>query len=965
VDDQREQTPEEAQLELYGSSYAQDDFRRLLMEQMRREEEALNLYEPLPWQEQFHSCRMKQCIIQKGNQVGGPTPGGEGVLTPTGWVPIGELKVGDVVIGGDGKPCNVTGVFPQGWKAIFKLTFDDGASIRCCEDHYWKCKLTKTEKYKSHPNYRDEKWGVYSLHDIRRHGGDNPIPRDKALIPVACCELESQPTPVDPYLLGVLLGDGSISNHCVSFTSVDEEVISAVSATCGNKTHVVRRGESINYGISKNEDERTNEVKDGLKELGLMGLRSNEKFIPDSYLWNSVETRIAVMQGLCDTDGYCCPKGLTYFYTTSPRLAQNFINLVRSLGGKAWMKWKETFKTTKGKSLGRPRHKHEERSAEKRRCLNIASIAFRVPEVCPFRLTRKAERWEAFQNTRTHLRILETIEPAGNADCFCISVDSPDHTYVTRDYIVTHNTLCGAAEVARAIIGKDPYNKYPKRDGVVAAIGYGQNHIGRTFYPALFLPGQFKVIRDKVTKRLRAWHPWEPEDAERESETQKCGPLIPPRYVKKVAWDVRALNIFARVEFTTGWVLYALNSSGDPSQGQGFKANLGWIDEDLDNPGWYQELLGRLAMQKGPLRWTALPHAKNDSLVKLVRDAESQESLPDGDINKSKKLIRATIFDNPFFPKSELVHTVAGWKAEGEDVYRKRALGEFTFDSVKMYPTFSKYVHDALGSYAENPTPIQRMLRERAGEPPADWCRYLAIDPGWQICAVLFLAVPPPGAMYDNQPIGDHVVIYDELYLNNCLPHTLAEGVKMKGRDQTFESFIIDLHGARLSGISTGQQALYDYSDAFAKAGLRSVRTGHSFTPGSPDIRTRETRVREWLAMRDDKLPKLLVVFQNCPNYAREMEAFKKKRLTKNGELVTLDEGDRKHGTHAVECGEYLAAHNCIYHAPPPTCLDPWEAEQREKKNRKIAARKVGRLSGRGNAISLGPQGVPYAGSNR
>lgn len=516
-------------------------------------------------------------------------------------------------------------------------------------------------------------------------------------------------------------------------------------------------------------------------------------------------------------------------------------------------------------------------------------------------------------------------------------------------------TLCGAVELARAVTNQDPYGKYPAA-GQAAVIGYGENHIGRVVYPALFQPGQFKIIRDLKTGKKRVWKPWLDEDAAREGEAEEAPPLIPFRYVKPkgIAWVKKADRIFSRIEFTTGWVLYALNSAGDPSQAQGFKLNYCWIDEDLANSGWHREMMARLSMRKGRLRWTALPHAKNDDILNMIQEADKLSHLPHDDPNKQTICVRATIFDNPFFPKESLESNIRAWKQEGEDVYRQRALGELTFDSVRMYPTFSKWTHNALGT-DEKRTPIQQVLFERAGEPPEHWTRYMATDPGWQIAGTLFAATPPPGE-FDE----DYIVVYDELYLHNCLPDTFADGVYQKARDYTFETFIIDAHGAKLSGISSGQQALHDYTNALKKKNIRSIQSGHGFVAGSDDIRGRETRLRELLALRDNGMPKLLVVMPRCPNLLYEMERFKKKMTMKNGNRITFDEGDRKNGTHVVECLEYLAAHGCPYRKPPDRAKHVSAYDQFMERQRRQLVRQqaFAGLSGR-NFISFGPQGVP------
>lgn len=944
--------------------YANNEYRNAVREKLARERESLRLYSPMKTQDEFHRCRASQAVMQKGNRTGGPQKISEPVLTPSGWTAIGDLQIGDEVIGGDGKPCKVTGIFPQGWKAIFKLTFDDGASTHCCEDHFWKCKLKKTERFPSHPNYRPDKWGVYSLHEIRLHGGDEPKARDRAAIPTAVCEFPEKYVPVDPYTLGVLLGDGCIAHESANFSCGDAEVAERVAETVGAANEVKHVGD-INYRIVSAQGTAanggravSNRLLTGLRVLELQGTKSETKFIPDAYLWNSVDVRLEVLRGLMDTDGYADKNGQTFFYTCSPQLAQDVLNLARSLGGKGNVRWKETFITTKRKSRGRPRHAHVERDLFKRRCLNMAIVWFRLPEgMCPFKLERKIERWKRYTHAFTGHRLLTKIEPAGNAECVCISVDSPDHTYVTRDYIVTHNTIALMVEVARALTGQDPYNKYPRENGRAVVLGLGEKHIGRTFHKYLFRPDAFKIIRDERTGKWRTYRPWSSTvvidghtgDEEREDQAKPAPPLIPKRFIKSISWEKKAEHIFSLVTFVNGWELHAFNSAGDPGQAQGFDAHLYAIDEDLATTGWYEEALGRIAGVGGYLRWAAIPHAKNNDLMQLLDLADADLENPD----PTAIVIRASILDNHYISRASVQKSIASWKAMGEDVYRKRVMGEIVLDSVLMYPTYSRRIHCALKREDDPMCEVQRILKERNGEPPDDWTRYMVVDPGYTVCAVLFAAVPPP-------ELGRQRVIYQELYLRNATAAIFGDGLDLYAKDKVFEKFIIDMHGASLTTSGDGSKPLEKYVEQLVIHNIRSHQTNYAFAAGCDRIKLREEMLRTWLVIDTDGFPGILIVNERCPNLVREIEHFKKKLVRMNGENVPLDEGNRRANTHAVECLEMLAADGLEYVKPRNLSvkrewLDVVEAVEARRK----ATRDHIRAFFGGNSINLGPQGVP------
>jgi hypothetical protein len=347
----------------------------------------------------------------------------------------------------------------------------------------------------------------------------------------------------------------------------------------------------------------------------------------------------------------------------------------------------------------------------------------------------------------------------------------------------TGATLSLMVELARAVTGTDPYGKYPKENGKAAILVYGENHVGRVVYNGLFRSGHFqgfRLIKDAQTGKLRSYRPWTQEkggDLERYAESVPHGPLIPKRYVAgRPAWVKRSERVFSVIRFTTGWELYAANSAGDPGQFQGLSINFYGIDEDLAMSGWYEEAQGRVTDVGGLIRWTALPHAKNDDMMALIDFAEREKSKP----KPAAVIIRASIFDNKFLDDEKRDSVVRGWKSMGEDVYRKRAHGELDILSSLMYPTFSRRVHDVMNSptLAEDQETLiktggeipkdwtaSRILAARMGEPPADWTRYVSIDPGYSILAIAFLAVPPP-------ELGNQVFLYDLCYLHEATATT-------------------------------------------------------------------------------------------------------------------------------------------------------------------------------------------------
>lgn len=961
------------------------NYRRDLLKRLKEvREEALVLYEPTYYQEAFHACKAKEALLIKANQVGGPQKKTTPVLTPSGWRNIGDLQVGDEVICGNGNITTVVSVTQRGWLPIFELTFDDGASTNCSEDHFWTCKLKAAERFPSRNNYKGG-WHIYSLREIREYGGDDPVPRDRAVVPTCVAQFRERPVPVAPYTLGVLLGDGCIRRG-VTITSADPEIINEINSELPDDMHIVKRetgwSKADEYRLVRDNIDTNNAITTGLRELGLVGKLSHDKFIPDAYLRNSVGVRLALLQGLMDTDGYCAKNGVPFFYTCSPLLASGFTELVRSLGGKSSYRWKEAFiKTEKIKKHGRPAKKDSdyEKSQkrlfeEPKRCLHIAEIQFSLPpDMRLFRLSRKQDRRANFEGQLTTGRVLHSIRPAGNAECVCIGVADPDHTYVTENYIVTHNSLAACVEIARAVTGADPHDKYPKKDGIAVCVGYGERHIGTTFYRKLFKRGAFEIIRDLKTGKMRTYRPWPDDrivhgkhgDLSRAKESLPAPPLIPKRFIDgNIAWVRRSEDIFAKVKFTTGWELYAANSAGDPEHLQGLAGVWLYVfDEDVAQSGWYEEAVQRTAKTNGYLRWNAMPHAKTNDITAMMQRAEEEEGKP----NPQTVMIRIVQKENPYLSDEFKEQSARIALSMGEDVYRKRILGEMTTDSVLVYREYQKHIHtarpkvtdedrqqEALGHIVR--APIVKAYSDNKFVIPENWTRRTFTDPGHSACATLFVATPPP-------EIGDFHIAYDELYITQCTAKKFARDFKVKIGNQVIEEFLFDMHGGHLRG--AGDRMWYqEYQDAIEEEGVRCEATGARFRAACDKIKYREEQTRSWLGIRESGphkgFPTVYIDIDRCPNLAIQIERFKKKQIKVAGVDQVIDEANRRGAVHAIECLEYAAGHGCHYVRPreQTKALDPIDALLAEKKRRRDRYRwRNYATSGRDSTITLGPQG--------
>lgn len=368
----------------------------------------------------------------------------QNVLTPTGYKRIGDTKVGDELLAPDGTLTKVTGVYPQGVVHLNKVSFADHTSVLACDDHLWTTYKTKSSKDKrTSVQYLESTKELSSV--VRKKTSKGTELRTRA-IPVVCpkaIEFPSKELPISPYILGALIGDGNLTPATmVKFSTSDKFILDEIireSKGLLEYYHISR----YDYGLF---DTSVRQYFDGnriclerplireLTMLGLMGKKSYEKAIPDNYKYTSVEDRIALLQGIMDTDGFVRnysekSRGQVALYCTSEKLVHDVAWIVRSLGGLATIN--QNPKNTKC-------HKPDGSILE---CRTGYYISIRLPEgVCPFRLPKKVEAYNSFKRT-VEYRIVDNIADAGYGEAVCISVDHPDKLYITDDFIVTHNTV--------------------------------------------------------------------------------------------------------------------------------------------------------------------------------------------------------------------------------------------------------------------------------------------------------------------------------------------------------------------------------------------------------------------------------------------------------------------------------------------------------------------------------------------
>jgi replicative DNA helicase len=360
-------------------------------------------------------------IIAGRPSMGKAQPFDAKVKTVTGWKPMGELRVGDELASVDGFRSRVAAIFPQGMQPIYRVTFSDGRSTECTGDHLWCVRYRGWNE----PRTLTTERVAEMLRKVRY--------RHRLWIDTPAGEYgHGDALPIDPWLVGALLGDAKLSGSSLVFSTSQQEMLDRLLERAG-KDFAVRGVGGYDWRIVQARGaHRTgvvgatpNPLMEGLRRLRLWGVPSQGKFIPEVYLSASRGARLELLSGLMDTDGWVEKWGSARFCSTSERLARDVADLVRSLGGWCSVRARRTTYTYGGmRKVGRPAF--------------VCNIHHPEPKTI-FHLTVKQDR--ALTAPRRRRRpVFVSVEAVRTAEAQCIAVTHPSGLYITDDYVVTHNT---------------------------------------------------------------------------------------------------------------------------------------------------------------------------------------------------------------------------------------------------------------------------------------------------------------------------------------------------------------------------------------------------------------------------------------------------------------------------------------------------------------------------------------------
>lgn len=346
------------------------------------------------------------------------------LLTTDGWTTMKHIQIGDQVVGQDGTGKKVIGVYPQGKRPVYQVTFSDGSSAECDEEHVWAVKTTNHR-------FRNSNYRLLTLKQIMKKGIKDINGNSRHFIPmVSPIQFAKRDLPLHPYALGCFLGDGCLSSGTPRISSADNEILEYIKELLPDGLKLVK-SKTRNYDykcqiVERKCGEDRNLLTSFFREFGLRGTKSDTKFIPEEYRFSSIDDRTQLLQGLLDTDGSVTKSDNVIEYATaSKRLADDVKFLVESLGGIARLSARIPSYTYKGvKMKGK---------------ISYRLIMAFPPQIQPFKLKRKSEIYHPRQKYQP-CRAIKKIEYIGEKECQCIKIDAKDGLFAIDNCVITHNT---------------------------------------------------------------------------------------------------------------------------------------------------------------------------------------------------------------------------------------------------------------------------------------------------------------------------------------------------------------------------------------------------------------------------------------------------------------------------------------------------------------------------------------------
>lgn len=358
----------------------------------------------------------------------GAHPYSQKVFTPKGWRTWGEIQIGDELYGTYGNITKVIDIPYDKECDIYEITLRDGRKILASDEHLWKIDFH---------NRRDSQI-MTTLELLKEYKRDKKVSERNPLgIEYVCAihknegiEMPYKETKVDPYTFGLVLGDGCFVHRCCYYTQLEEDV------------NIERQ--YIPYNLIKWNNKYAYRIdipkwSSILKEYGLYWKKSENKFIPDEYKYNSREVRLNLLKGLMDSDGTLDKSDRYIISLSSKKLIEDIAFICRSLGYNCSYTIKKTGYNVNGVY---------------KECLPSYSLTIFTRDIIS-NLPRKQKRAKKITNEYTVNKEIRTkitdIKYIGKQQAKCVTVDSKDNCYLIGDFVATHN--CAKSYSLSAIMG--------------------------------------------------------------------------------------------------------------------------------------------------------------------------------------------------------------------------------------------------------------------------------------------------------------------------------------------------------------------------------------------------------------------------------------------------------------------------------------------------------------------------------
>lgn len=337
---------------------------------------------------------------QAGKALSNETP----IITPKGFIKMGDLKVGDTIYGRDGKETNITFITEtMNNRDVYDITFDTGETIKADAEHLWSIRIGGINGEKI--------MNTADLMKLKEKYSKKNVPPSIYINYIKPLDFESKPLPISPYILGLWLGDGSTLD-------------ARITCTYDDYNFYKEKFKNEGYEISEFRLDKRTEITGNFNVIGLrkklriLGQQKG-KFIPDEYIFNSIENRLELIRGLMDSDGYCNNRGSCQFYQSNEVFIDKFRLLLSTLGIKSTKTMKHTI------------------------CKDAYSVNF-CTEKKVFSLPRKSDRQKMMKKHPKNTRIyFNSISKTDSVPVRCLQVDNKEHLFLAGKTLVpTHNTTC-------------------------------------------------------------------------------------------------------------------------------------------------------------------------------------------------------------------------------------------------------------------------------------------------------------------------------------------------------------------------------------------------------------------------------------------------------------------------------------------------------------------------------------------